>query len=575
MILRRRPSRKPLLGILLGLLLGTALLVGGVVNAVSAGPEGLSRRAETTVDLSWDEGFAMTQPEVLSATGGRVRIDVTPVSYDSGPDVPLFLGVAHPDDAEDVLRGRSVARIEGVSRAPGALDLHPALELSHSWRRRDLGTIPVTDPTAAGIWEHRTRGSGTRVLDLPLDGTPRSVVAIGPVDGHLVVGTRYVLGPWLFWTSLVAAALGLALLVLGVIRWRRRRAAFAATAAEPYVPLFPAEREGPATPMHRLAVAVAVVPFAAGCSVPGAPTEASVGSLDRPALTDAQASAVWQDYTGRYAGAASRSLTHPELMATADSGMQLEHDRATIAELATEHRALTPIGAFVPGAVYATTGRGYPRVALASHGKTWSPGGSAPDRLAVLRQEHAEQPWTMDASASFYGTTLPAPAAARALTAAEKATVLRRAKELREYLAHDRPSAPSFAPERLSDAVAEAGGCGPREPHTRCTQTVRSAGTALDATAVGRDGVVAAPAQGGLLAMFTYRVEVTRWDADHRALVFDELTRTVYGPHPKAPVSKAFSLTYVVAMPDAGPATILNRPSTDGLPLPGVPLPRR
>lgn len=291
------------LSVVLSTIGGLLLLVGGAAAFVVGPDDTATLPAGTTATVS---GVALTASDLFPVRDVTLHV----AARSAGGDV--FLGSAHPVDARDYVRDVRARLVQRVG-ADGAL----------SGRLLEGGLdAPSVVPTDADFWQRTSSGSGQRTLAVPLTGEPVSVVVV-PLGGPAATTVAFgAVVPGAFVAALVAAALGLGLVVVAV---RARRAGRRARPGAPTVgaaqqpsAVYHAERPAapeigvsptrPATPLRRAAAhvgrraaafaALAAVTALAACAPLPSRVDA-VGVPTRPAVTADELDAAVASYDER------------------------------------------------------------------------------------------------------------------------------------------------------------------------------------------------------------------------------------------------------------------------------------
>jgi hypothetical protein len=207
---------KRVVGVLLALV-GLALTAAGVWLAVELGSSGTAR---FTVHPATADPV-LIGPDVLNRVDPDVVVTATPPAGGS-----VWMALANPSDAEAVLGSARRVEATGVSVRDWTLTT------------ATRGSGVAGDLAAADLWRQQDEGAGSATLTVRQSEAPETLVV--RADGAPLASVTYtVVDKTWFVEAVVAALVGLFLLVVGVLLlWPRRhpRAADVAVPAEPTSP---------------------------------------------------------------------------------------------------------------------------------------------------------------------------------------------------------------------------------------------------------------------------------------------------------------------------------------------------
>ena len=216
---------KRLVGALLALA-GLALTVVGVWFAMQLGTSGTARftvRPATTDPV-------LIRPDVLNRVDADVVVTATP-----GAGGTVWMALANPSDATAVLGSARHVDVTGVSVQDW--------ELETAVR----GSGAATELGAADLWRQQDEGTGPVSLTVQQDEAPETLV-VATEGAPLRSLTFTVVHKTWFVEAVVAALVGLFLLVVGVVLLWPRRHPRPAEAAPPAGPDAPDAPAAPAAP---------------------------------------------------------------------------------------------------------------------------------------------------------------------------------------------------------------------------------------------------------------------------------------------------------------------------------------
>ena len=154
----------------------------------------------------------VTAPELLGVTNATLKVDVRAAD----PAKPVFVGIAHAEDATSYLADRSFTRVQTYT-PPGSLTMVERAGVS----------TPVSAPAGMDWWVAKSTGKATANLTWAMT-DDKVVLVVMNADGRPALKTTGDIGLQVkgaFKTSLLGAAAGLLLLVLGggMVFGRRRK----------------------------------------------------------------------------------------------------------------------------------------------------------------------------------------------------------------------------------------------------------------------------------------------------------------------------------------------------------------
>ncbi|MCM0638578.1 hypothetical protein [Cellulomonas wangsupingiae] len=502
---------------LLTALLGGLLVLVGTAVAVVAGPDDIAHLP--TRALPGDVGTALLPPGLLAWDGVTVAVRAT------GSDGGVFLGSAHPVDAESYLSGVGTFRADEIT-------------WQGVWSGRqqegDLAA-PAAAPGGATFWTDRADGAGTRQLLLPLSGQPVAVVAVATAaegaDGgapapsgslRMTMGVRV---PHAFASGVATAALGAVLIAVAFLVGRRRPCP--ADGAEP------ASATGP-TPAADLTAVRRVVATATGAAVltsltgcAAVPERVELGEIRRVAIDADEVAAALASYDERNAAANALSHQHdPSGWAAADTGAVLAGDLYVTAWTAASGETPTSTTSTTSaGRVYAPDFATYPTWFLAE--TIWSAEGeeSVP-RLTVFERATVLDPWRLSAAVDV-AAEVPAP---RAPGAASTASDEARARAVETLAVVERfvesGDGTGLEPGPLAELRTAILG---DDGEATSTLDVQNPAAAEDPTGPGGSVRVVAVEGGTLVTSTHVMIETVQAQPDHTISFVDEVFAQVMG----------------------------------------------
>ena len=191
--------------------IGLLVLLGGAILAFwVVGPDDTLTMKDT--NLSSAGVAVVTAPELLAVTNATLKVDVRA----SDPAKPVFVGIAHDEDATSYLADRSFTRVQ-VYAPPASLTMA---------ERAGVGRA-LSAPTGMDWWVAKSTGKARANLTWAMT-DDKVVLVVMNADGSPALKTTADIGLQVkgaFTTSLLGAAGGLLLLVLGggMLFGRRRK----------------------------------------------------------------------------------------------------------------------------------------------------------------------------------------------------------------------------------------------------------------------------------------------------------------------------------------------------------------
>lgn len=328
----------------------------------------------------------------------------------------VFVGTANPIDVSDYTADvahstiTSVAPLSGIKTAtvPGA--------------SKDLAAEPV----GLDFWLDHVYGAGSQSLLLAEGDTPSQLVVIAPADSAITLRIDYhepgirgiVYGVIGIGGGL--ALLGLALLLVGTIRVRRR------PSATPAPPVGPPTR--PLAPLMRWAsalIALTMISATSGCSLPRLPAHAQAAAqaeITKVPLSKEKSTRVAEDLNRRLGAAYAHALApaySTDGWKDAYSELALESTTfETLLEKADGGQQAPLSCTIVIDEVYGSDVTAYP-MATTVLVSWWCGAGRAEKVFMVLSRAHSYSPWFITASARLLEALPPAPGQG-VVTGAEK-----------------------------------------------------------------------------------------------------------------------------------------------------------
>lgn len=185
-------------------LLGLCVAVLGAVLAVWVGTDNRATTGPHPIDT--DTSAVATSPDALSWAGATVT-----VTAEVPDNKPVFVGVANAVDVNDYLRDTRTLRVDSF-RLPWTIET--SVQDGRPW-------LPAT-PVALDWWQQQASGMGGARLEfeLPDETVCLTVLAVGDSDlSGLTVTASYEVGGG-FWIGLGLVAVGIGILVAGVVVFR-------------------------------------------------------------------------------------------------------------------------------------------------------------------------------------------------------------------------------------------------------------------------------------------------------------------------------------------------------------------
>ena len=207
---------KRVVGALLALV-GLALTVVGVWFATQLGSSGT---AQFTVRPATDNPVVIG-PDVLNRVDADVTVTATPTEGGS-----VWMALANPSDAQAVVGGSEHLAVTGVSVRDWAL----------LTTTTGSGTSPALG--AADLWRQQDDGQGPVSLTVQQSGAPETLV-VATEEGELDSLTMTVVDKSWFVEAVVAALVGLFLLLAGVLLLTSRRNRHRSAPVVPPAPVAP------------------------------------------------------------------------------------------------------------------------------------------------------------------------------------------------------------------------------------------------------------------------------------------------------------------------------------------------
>ncbi|MGL4174438.1 MAG: hypothetical protein ACRCSN_00055 [Dermatophilaceae bacterium] len=192
-------------------LVGAAGSAVGVWFAVQLGPDGTAEF--TTRPRAADP--VLIGPDVLNRVEADVVITATPA-----PGGTAWMALANPSDAAAVLGDARRVEVSGVEVRDWALTT------------RARGTADAPQLGAADLWRQQDQAQGPVTLTVAQDGSPKTLV-VAAQDSRIETVRMTVRDKTWFVESVVAALVGLFLVVAGVLLVWPQRPAPSAAPAEP------------------------------------------------------------------------------------------------------------------------------------------------------------------------------------------------------------------------------------------------------------------------------------------------------------------------------------------------------
>jgi hypothetical protein len=389
------------LGIVL-LVLGVPILLAGAAVAIYVGTDDIFDVANESVDT--EAAALATSPSFLEITGPTLHVTA------DGGVIETFVGVAHP------------------LHVGAYLDDVPYLEVTNVTAGRELTMLSrdgegaaASGPVGLDWWSDTASGDGAQTVSLPLTDAPAQIVvmnadASAPLDLDLTVAAEV---DGLFVTALIVVALGLILVVGGVLTLRsarrrkraaRKQRAHEAPSVDPEVDQLADDSSDtstrPAPPkigFDQLKRHVGAVPIAAGlvtlagcASIPETVDREDAETV--PAATTAQIEDFFTKYTKT--NNAANAEFDADLISAVEGGALLAASEFSYAE--AQAQGLDPIEPFAIGA--STTARptldAYPMWYLAAD--EWDGETEGSTHYLVTRQDPTS-PWLAMLSVSVSG----------------------------------------------------------------------------------------------------------------------------------------------------------------------------
>jgi hypothetical protein len=207
---------KRVVGVLLALV-GLALTVAGVWLAAELGSSGTAR---FTVHPATSDPV-LIGPDVLNRVDADVVVTATPTAGGS-----VWMALANPSDADAVVGDAKHVAVTGVSVRDWTL------------LTTTTGTGTAPELGAADLWRQQDDAEGPVTLTVEQSGAPETLV-VKSQEGQVASLTLQVVEKSWFVEAVIAALIGLFLLVVGVVLVTSRRARHPAPVEVPPVPEAP------------------------------------------------------------------------------------------------------------------------------------------------------------------------------------------------------------------------------------------------------------------------------------------------------------------------------------------------
>ncbi len=245
-------------------LVGLALTVVGVWFA---GQLGTSGTAEFTVHpVSADP--VLIGPDVLNRVDADVVVTATPTSGGS-----MWMALANPSDADAVVGNSKHLAVTGVTVSDWSLDTS------------STGTGAAPELGAADLWRQQDEAQGPVTLTVKQSGAPETLV-VKAQGGQLSTLTLQVTDKSWFVEAVVAALVGLFLLVAGVVLLTARHLRHHGAVEAPPVPAAPEDAEQVAVPTGTSDPTRTVGAEDEASTAPTAPLRATTVRSPRPAADE-------------------------------------------------------------------------------------------------------------------------------------------------------------------------------------------------------------------------------------------------------------------------------------------------
>lgn len=471
------------------------------------GPDGVWRSGDTSVTLSPGSVGLVSTAGVVAFEGGELV-----VRADAG-DHPVFVGIGHPVDVADVLRGRVREEVVDVARVGvRTTTLTPSV----------AATDPLADPAQETFWRASVLGVGAQEARVALDGTPTQYVVLSSApqvtlsQGIHPVHIRKLL--------LALGLVGGALIAWSVMSRRRSRTGAGGEPALP--PAAGSPRDGtsgegggltlarsdqrgrPITrTLARLALTMLALGAVTACSAVPRPTSAwDPETVTKVALDRSDLAAMLADYDLRNNAAivATHGTADPGPWAQADTGIVLEGDRFFTRLHAAQGDQSDPVTSrHTADEVYSPRFASYPMYAVVPVDVQWGDGQPRP-RVGVWTKAGAAQPWLL-ALSYRRPSELAAPAADPTPTAEQSARAVAAAVQVRQGLHTAQPETLVEGTHELVTLLQS-----PAPGATSYTVEFASGGDADQGTSAGSTFIVQL-ADGSSLAVagLTFRETIT------------------------------------------------------------------
>ncbi len=358
------------------------------------------------------DDWVLGRSAVVNAPGERVVISqYGATSFDT--DIRLtatsqteavFVGTANPIDVADYTADVASATITSMT---------PLRGIDHT-SRAGSSRVPVAAPLDLDFWIAHTYGTGPQSLVLSTADVPSQVVVIAPADGAITLRVDYhVTGirPIVFGVIGTGGGLvliGLALLLVGIVRRRRRPRPAPAPVPAQAPPVAPPS--WPPAPLSRWAsalLALTMVSATSGCSLPKLPAHVNVAAqaeITKVPLTLEKSAAVADDLTRRMNTARTQGNAptfSPDAWKVAYTELALD---ANVFDTTWKQASGTTESASTCGVVidevYGSLATAYPMTTTVV--AKWFCGSAATIKVfSVLTRAHSYSPWLIAAEASL------------------------------------------------------------------------------------------------------------------------------------------------------------------------------
>lgn len=532
-------------------LVGLVGSVAGGAAAVLVGSDDIVSTRATAV--AGGAAVAVSRPALLDYDGWTMRVTATNAAG------PVFVGVGHPVDVRDYVAG--VEHAEVVAVGPTGVRTQVV---------EGKAPAPSPDPTTLDLWTAHASGRGSQHLDLDLRAEPLLLYAgpVGEAAGPLTlsVGVRI---PHLFVAAIAATALGLGLVAVGVLLWRRTRRSGPRVDAPggAATPAVEGERTGGGGSGRVVGAAFVLSVALGGCGALPQRAGSDLSSWDsRPALTRAELAGVWQTYdrdNNAAIRAASAPTYDPKPWAKVDTGAALLGDRFTTAYAkAKGDRSTPPRISHTPVGLHAATVSGYPMAVLTtSRVRSSDPQDQPPAdvvRVASLVRPRASSGWRLSSVVSVKKELLPRELPVGAPTTPSAADLVRAraaATAVRNYLNYGSGISVSGS---IATWRADVARRARDEGYAQVAGSAEFLGRPSDPMAPGGP-VQVVRVEGGLLALAAYQAVDERSVAEGYTLSFGDATtgRLLGQPGSRSSLRSDIVFVALISIPDQGAASVI------------------